>query len=157
MNISLNLDQKAAQYAQIIVKEAKPKELGNMVTKALGVLQEQGVYALMLFLLSRSEKALCNLIINNLNNLLIEISRSIGELPAPNSSERDTSQPANILKFYSDRICEDLDMLFLVRDVFEQTLIYARYGAKAKEKRLNSQVADNSRANQNLQEVPQDE
>ena len=35
------------------------------------------------------------------------------------------------LKFYSDRVTAHLDTLLLVRDLYEQTLIYARYHAKA--------------------------
>jgi ATP phosphoribosyltransferase len=53
------LDQKASQYAQLIVKEAKEtkqqERLDSFITKVLGVLQEQGVYACMLFLYSRSD------------------------------------------------------------------------------------------------------
>lgn len=53
------LDQNAAQYAQKIIKKAKEssqhERLDAFVTKVLAVLQEQGVYACMLFLYSRSD------------------------------------------------------------------------------------------------------
>ena len=56
---SRNLDRLAAQTAQAIVNEGAGKDgkgaekLENMATKALGVVQENGVYAGMLFLYSR--------------------------------------------------------------------------------------------------------
>ena len=53
-----NLDYIAALTAQKIVEEAKqhnaPKDIENTVTKALGVLQAQGVYALYLYLYSQA-------------------------------------------------------------------------------------------------------
>jgi hypothetical protein len=36
------------------------------------------------------------------------------------------------LKFVTDKIASDLDTLLLVKQIWEQTLIYARYGAKAR-------------------------
>ncbi len=54
-----NLDYKAALTAQKIVEGAKqnnaPKDIENTVTKALGILQAQGVYALYLYLYSQAE------------------------------------------------------------------------------------------------------
>lgn len=119
---ALNLDQLAAQCAQKIVADGKA-DIENLVTKTLGVLQEQGVYACMLFLSSRSgnEKGLAEKTRPHLYNLL-------KELPAfANSQVTD----ANPLQFFSDTVCDDLDTLLLVKDLYEQTLIYARYGAKA--------------------------
>ncbi|MDM7911757.1 MAG: hypothetical protein QUS09_01530, partial [Methanotrichaceae archaeon] len=59
---NLNLDRLAAKCAQEMVKKAKEDKtikkpvdtLERLATKALGVLQEQGVYAMTLFLFSRS-------------------------------------------------------------------------------------------------------
>ena len=58
---SLNLDRLAARHAQAITAAAKKngetaKDIDNTVTKALGVLQENGLYAAALFLTSRSKK-----------------------------------------------------------------------------------------------------
>jgi hypothetical protein len=36
-----------------------------------------------------------------------------------------------LLDFCADQVCDDLDKLFLIKELYEQTLIYARYGAKA--------------------------
>lgn len=60
---NLNLDRVAAERAQAMVRKAKngvdkvekPVDtLERLTTKALGVLQEQGIYAMMLFLFSRT-------------------------------------------------------------------------------------------------------
>jgi hypothetical protein len=120
-----NLDQLAAQYAQKIVADGKA-EIENLITKTLGVLQEQGVYACMLFLFSRTgnEKGQAEKTRLHLYNLL-------KELPTFSQSEIDDK---NALQFYSDTVCNDLDILLLVKDLYEQTLIYARYGAKAADK-----------------------
>lgn len=119
---TLNLDQLAAQYAQKIVAEGKA-DIENLITKTLGVLQEQGVYACLLFLFSRT---------SNEKNLAEKsrphLYRLLQELPAFQKAE---ISDANALAFFSDNICGDLDTLLLVRELYEQTLIYARYGAKA--------------------------
>lgn len=119
----LNLDQRAAQYAQTIVAEGQDG-LENLITKTLGVLQEQGVYACLLFLFSRTskEKILAETIRLHLYNLL-------KELPVFQQSEINDQ---NGLQFFSDSVCTDLDTLLLVKDLYEQTMIYARFGAKAK-------------------------
>lgn len=142
----LNLDQKAAHYAQKIVSKAsaiqevkKPIEtLERLVTKTLGVLQEQGVYATMLFLYSRtSDEAKIAPTIRSLLFRLLQDKEKEHELPA----FKDKAVPANnadaktALEFYSDHVCDNLDTLLLVKDLYEQTLIYARYGAKAEKER----------------------
>jgi len=121
----LNLDQLAAQYAQKIVADGKA-DIENLITKSLGVLQEQGVYACLLFLFSRTgnEKEIAPNIRSHLYNLL-------KKLPAFTTSEINDQ---NALQFFADTVCDDLDTLLLVKELCEQTLIYARYGAKAEGK-----------------------
>lgn len=131
---TFNLDKLAAERAQAIVHNAKkgvpdvkkPVEtLERLDTKALGVLQEQGVYALMLFLFSRTsdEKKVAPIIRNQLYEALKKL---------PDFKDADIKDEAQkALEFYSKNVLEDLDTLILVRDLYEQTLIYARYGAKA--------------------------
>ena len=131
----LNLDQKAAQHAQemvgngVGVKDAKAVEI--LITKTLGVLQEQGVYAALLFLFSRSgeEPKIAREIRQSLYFLL-------KELPPYQNDETLTgfdkeSNPQEVLPFFSGSVCENLDTLLLVKELYEQTLVYARYGAKA--------------------------
>ena len=128
----VNLDKLAAEQAQKMVERAKqvaevrkPVEtLERLVTKALGVLQAQGVYAMMLFLFSRSsdEAKIAPLIGEQLYTVLND--------NADNIPQADTNLK-NVLTFYTEKVLDDLDTLLLVRDLYEQTLIYARYHAKA--------------------------
>jgi hypothetical protein len=132
---TLNLDQLAARYAQQMVLNdengGKTVEvLERLVTKALGVLQAQGVYAMMLFLVSRSsndEKKIARVIQNECNALIKELPEFSG-ISIP---ERNSDYDKTTLKFYSSDAVQKIDTLLLIRDLFEQTLIYARYGAKA--------------------------
>ncbi len=135
----LNLDQQAALHAQQMVRAAleieikkEPKAIENLITKALGVLQEQGVYACMLFLFSRTgdEKAYAEKIRPQLYRLLgkLPVFADCADLPG----DRDDARKA--LAFYANQVCEKLDTLLLVRDLYEQALIYARFTAKAERK-----------------------
>lgn len=118
----LNLDQLAAQYAQKIVADGKA-DIENLITKSLGVLQEQGVYACLLFLFSRTgnEKNLAEKTRPHLYDLLKAL---------PVFADKEITNQ-NALQFFADTVCNDLDTLLLVKELYEQTLIYARYGAKA--------------------------
>jgi len=133
---TLNLDRLAAKRAQAMVEAAQQatankksvETLERLSTKALGVLQEQGVYAMMLFLFSRSsdEAQIAPLIRTQLFEALRGLpSLSRGEIPQAGTDAQTA------LRFYADEVLNDLDTLLLVRDLYEQTLIYARYGAKA--------------------------
>lgn len=120
----LNLDQLAACQAQEIVNTGGA-EIENPVTKALGVLQEQGVYACILYLLA-----------NKHQYILTPLYKLVGDLPGLQENEKipdENTDAKEVLKYYSDVICENLDTLLLVKELYEQTLIYARYGAKAVE------------------------
>ena len=136
---TFNLDKLAAEQAQAMVSRAmqgienvrQPVEtLERLVTKALGVLQEQGVYAMMLFLFSRTsdEKKVAEACVRpQLYRTLKELPRFKGDPEVPS----DDAEPETALRFYTDKVLDDLDTLLLVRDLYEQILIYARYGAKA--------------------------
>ncbi len=125
-----NLDILAAQAAQQIIADTehqglKATDVENLATKALGVLQENGVYAATLFLYSRSSKEAE--IAPYVRKRLLELAaKEVVKKPAPSDSAQDT------LKFVTDHIAEELDTLLLVKQVWEQTLIYVRYGAKAR-------------------------
>lgn len=131
----VNLDKIAAERAQAMVRGAssarnvkKPVEtLERLATKSLGVLQEHGVYALILFLFSRTgdEK-------NIAPHIRRELNAALKSLPAfKNTDISSSAQEA--LQFYAQNVLDDLDRLLLVRDLYEQTLIYVRYSAKAAE------------------------
>lgn len=213
-----NLDYLAAQCAANLVENTKNKiafkDLENLLTKSLGVLQNQGVYAVYLYLLSQatreSEAAYILFYLWNLlskipgqnkielqkeDTLFCDPSRKIrlehkekqqaeknkeilegyrdivlrewkfGEKtsqampdkealkklefnikPTKNNHHVWIIEPSNQETYHSlqklpaareiiltqiRNLSKDLDTLLLVRDLYEQTLIYARYHAKA--------------------------
>ena len=128
-----NLDRLAAKTAQDIIKETSnlgKSQVDNLVTKTLGVLQEQGVYATTLFLFSRTgpDAKVAPAVRRALIAQVIEI------LPEEESSsiEKRNDEAEASLLFITEHVTQDLDTLLLVKDLWEQTLIYARYGAKAR-------------------------
>jgi hypothetical protein len=135
-----NLDLLAAQTAQKIIADTtdgqKAAEVDNLITKALGVLQENGVYAGLLYLYSRSagEQPVAKQIRLRLLHLTSDLSltpptdRQVGNKVIVEDAKASTA-----LQFLTDHICNDLDRLLLIKQLWEQTLIYARYGAKARE------------------------
>ena len=130
-----NLDRLAAQTAQEIINNTKTfnnakleaTKVDNLITKALGVLQENGVYAALLYLYSRTEKA-DNFVAEKTREKLLSPSLR-SELGLPELGNYGAS---TALQFLTDKICNDLDRLLLVKQLWEQTLIYTRYGAKAR-------------------------
>ena len=128
-----NLDKRAAERAQNMVAAAQNAKLvetlERLVTKTLGVLQAQGVYAMMLFLFSRTkdEKKVSAQCIRP------QLFQALKGLPGIQDADipADDADVKAALKFYSEKVLDDLNTLLLVRDLYEQTLIYARYGAKA--------------------------
>lgn len=124
-----NLDYQAAKLSQQIIDETIKENLidsnsvENLVTKTLGVLQENGVYACVLYLQSRSsdkDKKISNSVMRSLFEMteLIEIKSPVDS----SSTDKSDFVPMNIFK--------DLDTLFLTKQLWEQILLYARYGAK---------------------------
>lgn len=141
------------------------KESDVFVTKALGVLQEQGVYAAVLFIESRfgaelkdknarddddkkvkTEKIISRVLLVNVLRLLAE--DDLTGLQAAyrkedfNDDEKDWLQwvqdnRQSILRHFAEGvngqngIATNLQRLLAVKSLFEQTLIYVRYGAKA--------------------------
>jgi hypothetical protein len=128
-----NFDLEAARIAQSIIQDTnaqKSKEVENLITKTLGVLEENGVYACMLYVFSRPGKGKENEIAKIIRKRLFDWNEKLGLIIS--SDTPDT--PDKALKFVANDICSDLDTLFLVKELWERTLIYARYGAKAKAK-----------------------
>lgn len=147
------LDKLAASTAQNIVDlmvpptlskkqaEETAKKVDVFTTKALGVLQEQGVYATILFLFSRfgeeaEGKTAQALVMHLLHLLANEELKSLGaKYPAPTvatiTSDWVQTNRQRILRHFAEGIASDLQRLLAVKSLFEQTLIYVRYGAKA--------------------------
>ena len=136
----INLEPLAALAANNIVdssiaQNAKANDAENIVTKSLGVLTEQGIYAFGLFLATRKrgqDHSVATSIDNALRKLLkdtkvltdnltnipkSEIAEFYREITAPNENESSVDALRRIL---------------LIKQMFETTLTYARYAAKAR-------------------------
>ena len=110
-----NLDLKCAECGSKIPQSNKDETL---ITKSLGVLQEDGVYAFFLYLASRGEKELAKRIIEQTFSLLKNQITSI----------KDAGEPLSAIR---EKLADNLDSLLLAKQLLERTLVYARYHAKA--------------------------
>ena len=133
----MNLDLEAARASHKLIEETskdivgaennnrrKPtkNEVENLITKTLGVLQENGIYGCIRYLDSRTNKAE-KAIGSQIKIRLIQITK---DNIRPDGSD-------NVYDYLEKEICSDLDRLILTKQLWEQTLTYARYGAKARE------------------------
>jgi len=127
MSEGVNLDQLCAKYGYEMCKSINSQLDGskteNLITKSLGVLQEDGVYAFFLFLRSRGEGEKKGTI--KLIDQACILLRSAGI--------KGFQEPSDPLKAVRDELSNNLDQLLLAKRLLEQTLIYARYHAKALE------------------------
>lgn len=122
----VNLDQLCAQYGWQIadkVHEKIGKNTENHITKSLGVLQEDGVYAFFLYQDSRGERERRGA--EQLRDTAKEFLQKAGIQAFQNA--------ADPLAAVRDHLANDLDQLLLAKRLLEQALIYARYHAKALE------------------------
>ena len=95
-----DLDHMAQQSAQRIVTGAagvQPTDVENVVTKALGVVQENGIYAGMLFLLTRSRTS-DKQVADAAKPVLLDIARRL------TGTKDVTNNPNEILKFLTDKV-----------------------------------------------------
>lgn len=123
---SKNLDQLCAQYGWQIadhVHRTIGKNAENHITKSLGVLQENGVYAFFLYQLSRGKREKPGAI--ELVNQAVKLLSDAGLTAFQNEND--------VLSNVREQLADDLDNLLLAKKLLEQSLIYARYHAKAME------------------------
>lgn len=122
-----NLDFECIKIAQEIVQGTvssssdEKKKLENNLRKALGVLQEDGVYAMFLWLENKDktvrEKLTCFLNEPEIKRYLLNNSEEFGE---------------NFVAFCMSlaEVAKDMDKLLFVKRIIERILIYALYHAK---------------------------
>ncbi len=111
-----NLDYTAAKTAKKLVGKIDDfSTLERVSTKAIGVMESQGIYGLYLFLNSRgaTEKEVAKKVWEELENL------------AKNTLNLTSNEVA--LEIVKNRAYQ-----MLVFDLFERTMIYVRFSAKAK-------------------------
>ena len=120
-----NLDRLCAEYGYRIadeVQQAISKGAENHITKSLGVLQANGVYAFFLYQASRGKKEKPGA--DKLTALATELLKK-----AKVASFAPVSDPLEALR-KAGGLADDLDDLLLAKHLLEQALIYARYHAK---------------------------
>lgn len=115
-----NLDAACATLGhELGTSGQKPKDTENSLTKALGVLEEQGVYAMFLYLHAREKE-----FGKSTSKKLMEFLRQ--NVPGNWSADKD-NEPFGDLQ----DLAKNLDNLLFARDLLHQALVYARYHAKA--------------------------
>jgi hypothetical protein len=118
LDMSENLDLTCAKAAQEVARIAKDdnskKQLYRLLTQALGVLEEQGVYAFFLFLKTRD--SLGDRVVNQLREFLRRTPR---QEPLFSGSGDCLGEVQGL--------AENLDRTLFARDLLRQVLLYAAY------------------------------
>ncbi len=108
----VNLDIRCAEAGRRLVKDIKDEK---MLNDALAVLEEQGPYAMFLYVRARH------------NNVASHFERPLVEL-LKETLKRDGEDALDIAK----NVADELDALLFARDLLRTALIYARFHLKAK-------------------------
>lgn len=114
-----NLDRLCAEYGYRFADETKKAE--TLITKALGVLQEQGLHAFMLFCNSRGSAE---------RQGADKIKEITAKLLKDKLALVDSEDLLEEIR-KENGLASRLDDLMLAVQVLEKSLIYARYYAKA--------------------------
>jgi len=128
-----NLDLTCAKAGKEIA-EKPSKELENLITDSLAVVEEQGVYALFLFLQSaKKENA------KKLSDALFNFLKKVpAQRPLISDSGGSQNGKTDVLQAL-EPLAEDLDKLLLAQNLLRQTLVYARYHARMKDEEPEKQ------------------
>lgn len=128
-----NLDLECAKVGKKIVEERKEdadKKIKNVVENSLGVLQEDGIYAFYVYLFSEGAQ-------NEKNNSYVIAKRTWNFLKEGDNDEFGmdfVEKDFNKNRVYKDlenKVLNDLDRTFFVKEILENILVYGRYHAKA--------------------------
>ena len=124
----LNLDYRCMKYGQEIGKISDSK-LENNLRKALGVLQEDGVYAMFLRLEKNASDVRKKLVESfNKEDEKTHVKLSSYFLNGEKEFSQDFDGFCNNLQ----KVAKDIDKLLFMKKLLERTLTYALYHAKAK-------------------------
>jgi hypothetical protein len=140
------LDMKCAECGNKIAAIGGNTE--TLITKSLGVLQEDGVYAFYLFLVSRGSKEDPPALKTTQETFRFLKERGVFASDVLHSeedlaNEQRKEYTTELLNAIRLDIANNLDKLLFAKELLERTLVYARYHAKALEK-TKSQVSPES-------------
>lgn len=126
----INLDRLCAKAGGGLARAASgafndPKKAETLLTKALGVVQEQGLYAFFLFLASRGGSAEAKAA-ERVRDGSVELLREAGLVE---KGIRPVEMLASLRR--DDGLLGRLDDLILAVELISRTLTYARFHAKA--------------------------
>jgi hypothetical protein len=148
----MNLERYTAEHGQkiahIVCRDGEDGPVDgdkaeNCVRKALGVLQESGVFALILFCLSQvptngqlkdEGRAYLKIVKETIELLGCDETSGLGLAFTdllPEHALREAQCRENLLNYVRDNLLADHRTTFLVRHLFEQTLNYALFGIQA--------------------------
>ena len=113
------VDETCAKYGQAIAEGCRDEAL---LTKSLGVLQEDGVYAFFLYVASKSKKA------SKTWKPVSENSYALLKELLPRHAIGDEQEP---LQAARQHLVKDLYHLLFAKHALERALVFARYHAKA--------------------------
>jgi hypothetical protein len=120
-----NLEPLCAKYGHRMINgNDRIQDQENIITKALGVLAESGLYAMCVFFLSCSKKKYGK-------EVLTEHLRQLWQDPGVGILADNIGDDPAILLTEVRRVAENLPTLILTRRITEQALTFARYHAKA--------------------------
>ncbi len=125
----LNLDYRCMEYGQKIGK-ISDSNLESNLRKALGVLQEDGVYAMFLWLEKNASDVRKELVeLFNKEDETTHVKLSNYFLKSNKSfSQDDFDEFCNDLR----EVAKDIDKLLFMKKLLERTVTYALYHARAK-------------------------
>jgi hypothetical protein len=123
----INLDFLCMKTAQeMMTCKGTPGDKENVATKGLGVLLENGPYGLLLYLETHSKKSIAR----HYKEQLLALCRE--ELVASYlSGGVPTNGDFSAITAWLRSVAEDLDRYLFTKRLWQQTLTYARYHAKA--------------------------
>lgn len=110
-----NLDYLCAKHGQDIKGEE------TLIQKALGVLQEDGLFAFVVFMESKKESKDKE----RTDRILEKTAELLNEVGLTNGAKEENIRGKML------EITKDIDSMFLAKNLIERALIYARYHAKA--------------------------
>ena len=124
VKLMVNLDYYCMKYGQQISKLDKIEK--NVLRNALGILKEDGVYAMFLWLEDKDKRIRKE----GLGKLLSD--RAIKELFIQNNSNNIKVNGDDFRQFSLNlqNIASDINQLFLLKKLLERTLVYALYHVK---------------------------